>query len=85
MFVDHQFHIEIFAVLIFTLQGVQAHLSIGGWSGSIYYSSAVGSAPNRTAFVKAVVGLAQKYSLDGIDFEYVILRFLLHSPAEHQP
>ncbi|KAF9527486.1 glycoside hydrolase family 18 protein [Crepidotus variabilis] len=50
--------------------GVQAHLSIGGWSGSIYYSSAVGSAANRTAFVKAVVGLAQKYSLDGIDFDW---------------
>jgi len=56
---------------------VSALVSIGGWTGSIYYSTAVGSAQNRTAFVKAVVGLVQKYKLDGIDFEYVFpsLRF----------
>jgi len=49
---------------------VDALVSIGGWTGSIYFSTAVGSAKNRTAFVKAVVGLAQKYKLDGIDFDW---------------
>jgi len=44
-------------------------LSIGGWTGSLYFSTAVGSPDNRTAFVKAVVGLSNKYGLDGIDFE----------------
>lgn len=52
---------------------MDALLSIGGWTGSIYFSNAVGNAQNRTAFVKAVVALAQKYKLDGIDFEWVFL------------
>jgi len=56
---------------VFSIQYVSALVSIGGWTGSIYYSTAVGSAQNRTAFVKAVVGFVQKYKLDGIDFEYV--------------
>ncbi|KDR72562.1 hypothetical protein GALMADRAFT_73528 [Galerina marginata CBS 339.88] len=50
--------------------GVNALLSIGGWTGSIYYSTAVGSADNRTTFVKAVVGIASQYGLDGIDFDW---------------
>ncbi|KAF5318679.1 hypothetical protein D9619_010676 [Psilocybe cf. subviscida] len=50
--------------------GVDALLSIGGWSGSLYYSSAVGSSANRTIFVKAVLDLADKYELDGIDFDW---------------
>lgn len=46
-----------------------ALVSIGGWTGSQYYSTAVGSAENRTAFVKTVIGLVSKYELDGVDFE----------------
>jgi GH18 family chitinase len=57
------------------LQGVKASLSIGGSSGSIYFSSNVASAQNRTAFVKAVTGLVTKYNLDAIDLEYVSIRF----------
>jgi chitinase len=48
-------------------------LSIGGWLGSLYYSANVGTPENRTAFVNAVINVAQKYQLDGIDFEYVIV------------
>lgn len=44
-------------------------LTIGGWTGSKYFSSAVGSADNRTAFVNTMMGLVQKYNLDGLDFE----------------
>lgn len=47
-------------------------MSIGGWTGSQYFSTAVATAENRTAFVKSVVGLASKYELDGIEFECVI-------------
>ena len=47
-------------------------LTIGGWTGSQYFSTAVGSADNRTAFVNAVMGLVKQYDLDGVDFEYVI-------------
>ncbi|KAF5385974.1 hypothetical protein D9615_002273 [Tricholomella constricta] len=57
---------------------VKASLSIGGWTGSRWFSANVGSAQNRTAFVKSVTGLVKKYSLDGIDFEYVSV-FYLHS------
>ncbi|KAG6831777.1 hypothetical protein H0H92_007929 [Tricholoma furcatifolium] len=49
---------------------VKASLAIGGWTGSIWFSSNVGSADNRTAFVKAVTGLVEKYQLDGIDFDW---------------
>ena len=52
-------------------QGVKAFVSIGGWTGSQYFSTNVGSAENRTAFVKTVTDFAWKYDLDGLDFEYV--------------
>ncbi|KAJ7665711.1 glycoside hydrolase superfamily [Mycena rosella] len=50
--------------------GVKAGLSIGGWTGSQYYSSNVASASNRTAFVKSVTNLIQKYHLDLVDFDW---------------
>ncbi|EAU84319.1 endochitinase [Coprinopsis cinerea okayama7 len=50
--------------------GVKALISIGGWTGSRFFSTAVGSASNRTAFVKTVVNFAQKYHLDGVDFDW---------------
>lgn len=51
------------------LQNVLALLSIGGWSGSTYFSTSVGSSTNRTSFTKAVLDLVSQYSFDGIDFE----------------
>jgi len=45
-------------------------LSIGGWTGSRYFSTAVGSAQNRTAFVQAVMNLTETYDLDGVDFDW---------------
>lgn len=52
---------------------VHALVSIGGWTGSQYFSTNVGNAANRTAFVKTVLALASKYDLDGLDFELVYL------------
>ncbi|KAJ4490896.1 glycoside hydrolase family 18 protein [Lentinula aciculospora] len=49
---------------------VSASLSIGGWGGSQYFSTNVGSAANRTAFVKTVTALATQYDLDGLDFDW---------------
>ena len=54
-------------------QGVKAAISIGGWAGSLHFSSNVASLASRSAFVKTVTDLAQKYSLDGVDFEQVWL------------
>ncbi|KAF8160708.1 glycoside hydrolase superfamily [Crassisporium funariophilum] len=50
--------------------GVKASLSIGGWTGSRWFSSNVGTAQNRTSFVKTVNNIAQKYKLDGLDFDW---------------
>ncbi len=44
-------------------QGVKASVSIGGWTGSLFYSSNVGSEQNRTAFIQAIEGLVNKYNL----------------------
>jgi len=43
-------------------------ISIGGWTGSTHFSTAVTPA-NRSTFVKAVLDLASKYNFDGVDFE----------------
>ncbi|KAF9481870.1 glycoside hydrolase family 18 protein [Pholiota conissans] len=50
--------------------GVKALVSIGGWTGSRGFSTNVGSAQNRTTFVKTVTNFAKKYKLDGLDFDW---------------
>lgn len=48
-------------------------ITVGGWTGSQYFSTAVATAENRTAFTKTMMNLVQQYDLDGVDFEYVHL------------
>ncbi|KIJ18459.1 chitinase [Paxillus involutus ATCC 200175] len=50
--------------------GVAAHVAIGGWTGSRWFSSNVATAENRTAFVKTVTNFAKQYGIDGIDFDW---------------
>ncbi|KAF9232670.1 glycoside hydrolase superfamily [Melanogaster broomeanus] len=50
--------------------GVAAHISIGGWTGSRWFSSNVATAANRTAFVKTVIDFAEQYNVDGINFDW---------------
>ncbi|CAA7260106.1 unnamed protein product [Cyclocybe aegerita] len=50
--------------------GVKALVSLGGWTGSRGFSVNVGSAENRTTFVKTVTDFALKYRLDGLDFDW---------------
>ncbi|KAH9958052.1 glycoside hydrolase [Russula dissimulans] len=52
------------------LYGVDALLSVGGWGGSQYFSSAVATDANRTAFAQAVMNLVTQYSLDGVEFDW---------------
>ena len=59
--------------MLTVFQGVKALLTIGGWTGSQYFSSAVATEANRTAFVKTMTDLVSKYDLDGLDFEYVLV------------
>ncbi|KZV65853.1 glycoside hydrolase family 18 protein [Peniophora sp. CONT] len=49
---------------------VKALVSVGGWSGSLWFSTAVGSSENRTAFVDTVNAFAEEYDLDGLDFDW---------------
>ncbi|EPQ53629.1 glycoside hydrolase family 18 protein [Gloeophyllum trabeum ATCC 11539] len=49
---------------------VKAVLTIGGWSGSQYFSSSLATADNRTAFINAVTKLVSQYDLDGVDFDW---------------
>ncbi|KAI0938515.1 hypothetical protein AcV5_000182 [Taiwanofungus camphoratus] len=49
---------------------VRAMITVGGWGGSQYFSTAVATASNRTAFVKTVLGLVSQYGLDGVDFDW---------------
>ncbi|KAI0790447.1 glycoside hydrolase superfamily [Abortiporus biennis] len=48
---------------------VSAMLTIGGWTGSRFFSTSVAE-ENRTTFVNALVNLVQKYNLDGLDFDW---------------
>lgn len=45
-------------------------MSVGGWTGSQHFSTAVATDAGRTTFTKAITGIATQYGLDGIDFEY---------------
>ncbi|KAG8163849.1 hypothetical protein KVR01_005767 [Diaporthe batatas] len=49
---------------------VKALVSIGGWTGSRFFSSNVGSAENRTVFIKNALDLVSQYHLDGLDFDW---------------
>ncbi|KAG1736822.1 glycoside hydrolase family 18 protein [Suillus lakei] len=50
--------------------GVAAHVGVGGWLGSVWFSSSIATAENRTAFVKTVANFAYEYNLDGIQFDW---------------
>ncbi|KAM5350289.1 hypothetical protein ACJ41O_006794 [Fusarium nematophilum] len=50
--------------------GVKALISIGGWTGSRWFSSNFGSAKNRTAFVSVCLDLVKEHNLDGLDFDW---------------
>ncbi|KAK0439781.1 glycoside hydrolase family 18 protein [Armillaria borealis] len=49
--------------------GVKAKVSVGGWTGSLYWSSNVAE-ENRTAWIKTLTDMVDVYDLDGLDFEY---------------
>jgi chitinase len=50
--------------------GVKALVSIGGWTGSKYFSTNFGNEKNRTAFVKTCVDFVTEHGLDGLDFDW---------------
>ncbi|KAJ6538474.1 glycoside hydrolase family 18 protein [Mycena vulgaris] len=50
--------------------GVKAAVSVGGWTGSLYWSSNVATAENRTLFAKTLLDFAKKYKLDALDMDW---------------
>ncbi|KAF8992480.1 endochitinase [Cyathus striatus] len=50
--------------------GVKALVSIGGATGSRWWSNNVDSEERRVAFVNTIINFVQQYNLDGIDFDW---------------
>ncbi|CAE6516552.1 unnamed protein product [Rhizoctonia solani] len=50
--------------------GSRVKLSIGGWTGSRYFSDAVSSDANRHEFVRNTVQMYRKFNLDGVDVDW---------------
>jgi chitinase len=48
-------------------------LTVGGWDGSIYWSSSVATATNRSTLATSLVQYANAHGFSGLDFEYVKL------------
>ncbi|EUC54057.1 glycoside hydrolase family 18 protein [Rhizoctonia solani AG-3 Rhs1AP] len=63
---------EVFKDFVSTAHtnNVSATISVGGWTGSLYFSSAVATADNRTEFVKTMVSLLKDNNLDGLSFDW---------------
>lgn len=45
-------------------------LTIGGWDGSIYFSSSISTSSNRTTFVQSIVSMVNKYGFQGVEFDW---------------
>ncbi|THU81973.1 glycoside hydrolase family 18 protein [Dendrothele bispora CBS 962.96] len=49
---------------------VTAAISIGGWTGSRFWSSSIATPTNRTTFIQTLLSLVSTYNLDGLDFDW---------------
>ena len=50
--------------------GKRVKLSIGGWTGSSYFSTICGDGNLRATFVKNIAAAYAQYNLDGVDFDW---------------
>ncbi|KAH7100735.1 glycoside hydrolase [Auriculariales sp. MPI-PUGE-AT-0066] len=50
--------------------GITVSMSIGGWTGSIYFSDLVANATAREAYAKSMKSYVDLYNLDGIDIDW---------------
>ncbi|KAG1815525.1 glycoside hydrolase family 18 protein [Suillus subaureus] len=50
--------------------GTLVKLSIGGWTGSHYFSLAVSTPANRNTFVSNILAAYNQYNIDGIDIDW---------------
>lgn len=52
------------------LKGVKVMMSIGGWTGSQYFSPLSASPHGRQTFVKGAIDFVKNYNIDGIDIDW---------------
>ncbi|KAH9943511.1 glycoside hydrolase [Epithele typhae] len=45
-------------------------LSVGGWTGSKYFSAAVATAQSRATFARNLLALYRQFALDGVDIDW---------------
>lgn len=50
--------------------GKRVKLSVGGWTGSTYFSTICSSAGNRQIFINNIMAAVDTYNLDGIDIDW---------------
>jgi chitinase len=50
--------------------GKTALVVIGGWSGSVYFSSSITSSAKRSKFAQSLAAFMNQYSFDGIDIDW---------------
>ncbi|GAA6047566.1 hypothetical protein JCM3770_005811 [Rhodotorula araucariae] len=50
--------------------GVTVSYTVGGWTGSQYFSRHVATAQGRTTFARTLVAVMQQYGFDGIDIDW---------------
>jgi chitinase len=51
-------------------KGTQVVVSVGGWTGSTYFSSVVATASGRTALAQSMQKMIGDFALDGIDIDW---------------
>ncbi|EJD46873.1 glycoside hydrolase [Auricularia subglabra TFB-10046 SS5] len=49
---------------------VTVSLSVGGWTGSIYFSDLVANASSRAQYAQSIAGVLDKYGFDGVDIDW---------------
>ncbi|KAF9335997.1 hypothetical protein BG006_010052 [Podila minutissima] len=64
-------------------KGVKVLMSIGGWTGSQYFSPMAATKQGRKTFIDGAVHFVQKYNLDGIDIDWQ--DFLVLYPSMEYP
>lgn len=50
--------------------GSKVCITIGGWTGSQYFSTAVSSASNRETFANNILAMVNEYGADGVDIDW---------------
>lgn len=51
-------------------KGTKVAITIGGWTGSVYFSSAVESPANRERFAQNIADMVKLYGADGVDLDW---------------